>query len=101
MPNTKSRIEQDIIESEEKENRKLEIRRFFIVFTGSIAIMSFIISLVFFIQMTVSGYVVGKVIAMDFINVEGNVYGLLIITIISLIWTVQMLIWFKKLIRKD
>ncbi len=91
---------QIVLVNEEKDNRKREIYRFFIVFTGTISIISLIISMFFFTQVTTSGYLAGRVVENNFISSEGNVYGLIIIVLISLAWTVQMLIWYKRLMEK-
>jgi hypothetical protein len=83
------KINQEIIKDEEKEKRRREI---FTIFFGVISVFGFIISLGFLTSMVINGSITGRLIGSN----EGNVYGLIIVVIISLIWSMQSLVWFKN-----
>ena len=73
----------------EKERKKRVFRRFLIVFSGTISIIGFIVSIYFLIEYGIGGSVTGSVIG----NAEGNVYGLVIVSVLFLIWSVRTILW--------
>jgi len=84
---------------EKEQKRKIQVymaRKILVVTTGTIAVISFIVSLVFLSDMTVTGRVASEFGE----NSSGNLAGVVIITFISFIWVVLMILWLKKM-RKD
>jgi hypothetical protein len=68
------------------------IREFFIVFFGTICIFGFIVSISFLIQLY-NHYRMIQDVSSAF---EGNITVLIIVSIICFLWTVQLLVWFRK-----
>ena len=97
MVKNNKEIIQEIKEKERK--RKIQIymmQKILVVTTGTIAIISFIVSLAFLTDMSVTGRV-----AKEFgDNSYGNIAGVIIITLISFIWLVLMILWLRK-VRKQ
>jgi len=86
------KTQKEIESAEKKEIRKKIAKEFLIVFSGTISIIGFIVSTVFLIQMSIENNLTGRVIG----NGEGNIYGLIILSILCLLWAIQMLLWFRK-----
>ncbi len=89
-------VEKIIQDDLKKQTRLRIIRGSAVVFFGTIAIIGFVISFYFFIQMTDVGSVTGNVIGIK----EGNFYGIIILVMISLLGSILAIVWFRKF-RKD
>jgi hypothetical protein len=86
----------DLILKQVVENSKERIvwglRQIFIVFTGTIAIICFIVILGFLIRMYIDQIIMGDIVGMP----ESYIYGLIFVVLVSFLWTVQTLIWYYK-----
>jgi len=98
MRSKKAQVEvEKIIQEDLKKEKKLRIvRESVIVFFGTIAIIGFIVSFYFFMQMIDTWSVTGNVIGIE----EGNFYGIIIVVIVSLLGSILAVTWFRKF-RKD
>jgi hypothetical protein len=83
-------IDQDI--NTKKDRIAYGLRQIFIVFTGTIAIISMIICAGFLIRIYFDQYTMEKI----FVMTEGYIYGLVFVVIVSLLWTIQALVWYYK-----
>jgi len=71
-------------------------KRVFVVTTGAMTVVGFVVSLWFFIDMAIRQSLAGEINSV----LEGQIYGYLIVTFILLGWSVIAIVWFRK-IRKE
>ena len=83
-----------------KEQERRRKRQIFIenavMFFGMISVAGFVVSLIFSLEVAITGRITGNVIGAQ----EGNLYGFIIVMAVSLLISLSVVLWFRKNIMK-
>jgi hypothetical protein len=86
------KVKEEIARTEKREISKIAIRESFIIFFGILSLFGFIVSISFLIQLNNFNNLTGNVIGSG----EGNVYALIIFSVICFVLTIEMLLWYIR-----
>lgn len=82
----------ELVKKQERQRKRQIFIENAVMFFGMVAVAGFVMSLALMMNMAVEGRITGQVIGIG----EGNLYGLIIVMFISLVFSLSVVLWFRK-----